>query len=337
MKVTISDVARLAGVSTATVSHTINNTRYVSGETKEKVYQAIAELGYTPDASARSFRTGKKKTIGFIVPDISNKFSATMIEAVEHQLSARGYHLIIANTKENMEREENTIRLLTAGLVDGLLIASTIDDFARFDSLIPAGFPVVLVDRTFEEKKYSSICVSNFQPIYRSVCRLAGKGVRRVGIIGGLPRLSTTKERILAHQQAVADCGLEQEEGLIQYGDSMENSARVCLEALLERKCDALIVCQGLMSLETISYLNLKNIRLAEDIDLVSFVDYDYDFYQLYSSRMDSIIQPVEELGAAAGEQILRRVEEPEAPVFEKVLTSAYKPCDLSSQSRSDR
>lgn len=337
MKVTISDVARLAGVSTATVSHTINNTRYVSQETKEKVYQAIAELGYTPDASARSFRTGKKKTIGFVVPDISNKFFATMIEAVENQLSARGYHLIIANTKENMEREENTVRLLTAGLVDGLLIASTIDDFSRFDSLIPAGFPVVLVDRTFEEKKYSSICVSNFQPIYRSVCRLAGKGARRVGIIGGLPRLSTTKERIFAYQQAVADCGLVQEEGLIQYGDSMENSARACLEKLLERHCDALIVCQGLMSLETISYLNLKNIRLAEDIDLVSFVDYDYDFYQLYSSRMDSIIQPVAELGAAAGEQILRRVEEPDAPVFEKVLTSAYKPCGLAAQGRSDR
>ena len=337
MKVTISDVARLAGVSTATVSHTINNTRYVSQETKDKVYQAIEELGYTPDASARSFRTGKKRTIGFIVPDISNKFFATMIEAVENQLSAQGYHLIIANTKENMEREETNLRLLTAGLVDGLLVASTMDDFDRFDALIPPGFPVVLVDRTFEEKKYSSVCVSNFQPIYRSVCRLAGKGARRVGIIGGLPRLSTTKERIFAYQQAVADCGLVQEEGLIQYGDSMENSARTCLEKLLDRGCDALIVCQGLMSLETISYLNLKNIRLAEDIDLVSFVDYDYDFYQLYASRMDSIIQPVKELGVAAGEQILRRVEKPETPVFEKVLTSAYKPCDLSAQSRSDR
>ena len=76
MKVTISDVAKLAGVSTATVSHTINNTRYVSNETKEKVYRAIEELGYTPDASARSFRTGKKKIIGFIVPDIANKFFA---------------------------------------------------------------------------------------------------------------------------------------------------------------------------------------------------------------------------------------------------------------------
>ena len=99
MKVTISDVAKLAGVSTATVSHTINATRYVSSETKDKVYRAIQELGYTPDASARSFRTGKKKTIGFIVPDISNKFFGTMIESVENYLSAHGYHLIIAIPK----------------------------------------------------------------------------------------------------------------------------------------------------------------------------------------------------------------------------------------------
>ena len=118
---------KLAGVSTATVSHTINQTRYVSEETRDKVYAAIRELGYTPDASARSFRTGKKKTIGFVVPDISSKFFGTMIETAEDYLSAHGYHLIIANSKESMEREETNIRLLTAGLVDGLLVASTMD------------------------------------------------------------------------------------------------------------------------------------------------------------------------------------------------------------------
>ena len=270
---------------------------YVSSETKEKVYKAIAELGYTPDASARSFRTGKKRTIGFIVPDIANKFFATMIESVENYLSAHGYQLIIANTKEDMDREETNIRLLTAGLVDGLLIASTMDDFQRFDELIPAGFPVVLVDRTFETKKYSSVCVSNFQPIYRSVCRLAGKGDRRIGIIGGLPRLSTTVERISAYQQAMADCGLPEDPDLIRYGDSMEKSAAGCLEELLERKCDAIIVCQGLMASETIIYLHQKGIQLAQDIDLVSFVDYDAAVYALYADQMDTIIQPVEELG----------------------------------------
>lgn len=338
MKVTISDVARMAGVSTATVSHTINNTRYVSSETKEKVYRAIQELGYTPDASARSFRTGKKKTVGFIVPDIANKFFATMIESVENDLSAHGYHLIIANTKEDANREETNIRLLTAGLVDGLLIASTMEDFARFDQLIPAGFPVVLVDRIFDVKKYSSVCVSNFQPIYRSVCRLAGKGDRRIGIIGGLPRLSTTKERISAYQQAMADCGLPVEEGYIRYGDSMENSARDCLDELLEQACDAVIVCQGLMASETTIYLYKKDIQLGKDIDLVGFVDYDSNFYQLYSNQMDSIVQPVEELGRAAGEQILKRIERPEAPIFEKVLTSVYKPYDQpQAWSHSDR
>lgn len=329
MKVTISDVARLAGVSTATVSHTINSTRYVSGETKEKVYRAIAELGYTPDASARSFRTGKKKTIGFIVPDISNKFFATMIESVENYLSAHGYHLIIANTKENPEREETNIRLLSAGLVDGLLIASTMEDFSRFESLIPAGFPVVLVDRTFDTKRFPSVSVSNFQPIYRSVCRLAGKGDKRIGMIGGLPRLSSTKERIAAYQEAVADCGLPQDDLLIRYGNSMENSAQSCLDELLEQKCDALVVAQGLMASETVIYLLKKGLKLGEDIDLVTFVDYDSDINYLYSKQMDCIIQPVEKLGETAGELILRRIETPDAPAFEQVLTSTYQPCSM--------
>lgn len=328
MKVTISDVAKLAGVSTATVSHTINNTRYVSSETKEKVFSAIQELGYTPDASARSFRTGKKKTIGFIVPDISNKFFATMIESVEHYLSAQGYHLIVANTNEDMDREETNIRLLSAGLVDGLLIASTMDDFERFDALIPTGFPIVLVDRIFPTKKYSSVCVSNFQPIYRSVCRLVGRGDRRIGIIGGLPRLSTTQERISAYQQAVADCGLPDDTTLIRYGNSMENSACQCLDELLELDCDAVITTNGLMASDIIIYLLKKKEHPLDKLDLVSFVDYSSNFYQLYADRMDSIVQPVEELGVAAGEQILKRVEKPDAPIYEQVLTSSYKPHD---------
>lgn len=327
MKVTISDVARLAGVSTATVSHTINNTRYVSSDTKEKVYQAIAELGYTPDASARSFRTGKKKTMGFIVPDISNKFFGTLIESAENYLSTQGYHLIIANTKENMEREETNLRLLTAGLVDGLLIASTMDDFARLDALIPANFPVVLVDRTFDARKYSSVSVSCFQSIYRSVCRLAGKGKRRIGIIGGLPRLSTTKERVAAYRAAIADCGLPQNEDLIRYGDSMEDSAPPCLDQLLEQNCDAILVCQGLMASVTIAYLRGRSIRLGQDLEIVSFVDYDTHAYEFYYNQVDRIIQPVEELGRIAGEQILLRVEEPGTPVAERVLTSEYRPC----------
>ena len=118
----------------------------------------------------------------------------------------------------------------------------------------------------------------------------------------------------------------------------MENSAPACLDQLLEENCDAIIVCQGLMGGETIIHLHKRGIRLGQDIDLVSFVDYDSGIYQLYENQMDSIIQPVEELGLAAGEQILRRIEDPEARVFEKVLTSTYKPYNASpSWNHSDR
>lgn len=326
MKVTISDVAKLAGVSTATVSHTINSTRYVSEESKERVYTAISQLGYTPNASARSFRTGRKHTIGFIVPDISNKFFATMIEAVENTLAAQGYHLIIANTKENPEREEKNLRLLSAGLVDGLLVASTMDEFAQLERIIPNGFPVVLVDRVFETKKYPSVCVSNFQPIYRSVCRLATKGAKRIGIIGGLPRLSSTKERINAYEQAIVDCGLTLDPNLICYGDSMENCAQGCLNSVLEQGCDALLVCQGLMATQIIMQLNKKGLTPGKDLELVTFVDYTSEFDQMYASTLDCIIQPVEALGRVAGEQILNRIENPDAPVVEESLSSTYRP-----------
>ncbi|MBE6964248.1 MAG: LacI family transcriptional regulator [Ruminococcaceae bacterium] len=329
MKVTISDVAHLAGVSTATVSHTINNTRYVSAETREKVSQAIATLGYTPDASARSFRTGRKQTVGFIVPDISSKFFGNMIEAVETYLSARGYHLIIANTKEDADREETHLRLLTAGLVDGLLVASTMEDFERFDRLIPNGFPVVLVDRIFDTKKYPSVCVSNFQPIYRSVCRLAGKGRRRIGIIGGLPRLSSTKERISAYREAMQDCGLPVEEALIRYKTAEEDSARRCLDELLEQKCDAIIVCRTSIAGEALVYVHKRDIRLPDELELVTFLDYDSSLNRIYAGQVDCIVQPVEELGRAAGEQILDRIEKPDAPFFEKTLTSAYQPSGM--------
>ena len=117
----------------------------------------------------------------------------------------------------------------------------------------------------------------------------------------------------------MADCGLPQDDLLIRYGNSMENSAQSCLDELLEQKCDALVVAQGLMASETVIYLHKKGLKLGEDIDLVTFVDYDSDINYLYSKQ----------LGETAGELILRRIETPDAPAFEQVLTSTYQPCSM--------
>ena len=123
----------------------------------------------------------------------------------------------------------------------------------------------------------------------------------------------TTKRRGGARDDSTLNIGLNRRE----------------LDELLERKCDALIVCQGLMASETVIYLHKKGLKLGEDIDLVTFVDYDSDINYLYSNQMDCIIQPVEKLGETAGELILRRIETPDAPAFEQVLTSTYQPCSM--------
>ena len=109
----------------------------------------------------------------------------------------------------------------------------------------------------------------------------------------------------------------------------MENSAQQCLDELLDQKCDAIVVAQGLMASETVIYLHEKGLQLNKDIDLVTFVDYDSNINHLYSNQMDCIVQPVEKLGETAGELILRRIETPDAPAFEQVLTSTYQPCSM--------
>ena len=106
----------------------------------------------------------------------------------------------------------------------------------------------------------------------------------------------------------------------------MEDSAPPCLNQLLEQGCDAILVCQGLMASVTIAYLRGKGVQLPEGLEIVSFVDYDTHAYEFYYQKVDRIIQPVEELGREAGEQILTRVEQPDAPVAERVLTSVYRP-----------
>ena len=119
MKTNMRDVARHSGVSIATVSHVLNQTRHVSAETTRRVMASVKELGYVPNSLARSFKMGKRNLIGCIIPDISNHFWSMIIDEIETYLAAQGFHLIIANTKEDEQRELDSIALLSSGIVAG--------------------------------------------------------------------------------------------------------------------------------------------------------------------------------------------------------------------------
>lgn len=325
-KVSIRDVARHAGVSTATVSHVINNTRFVKDETRLLVQKSIEELHYSPDATARSFKTGKKNLIAFIVPDISNAFFATLIEEVETVISREGFKLLVINTKETKTREADNLKLLSSGIVDGFILASTMESCSEISGLVPANIPVILVDRDLPGSPYDSVTVANYQSVYKSVEYLLQKGHSKIGFMTGLPRLSTTKERLEAYRDAMEKHQLFSDD-LVCAGTSMTALVAENLDKLLSRGCTALVISNNIMAIEAMMILNQRGIR--DTIELVGYKDSEQAQYGL--QHMSLIHQPVVDLGRAAGKQLLERLAHPDLPVQKLLLHADFIPQESKS------
>ncbi len=319
-KTSMREVASLAGVSVATVSHVINNTRFVSEKTRHRVLDSIQKLDYSPDQMARIFKTGRKYLIGFIVPDIANIFFARIIEEIEGVIGRKGYRLIVSNTKETQEREAENIRMLASGIVDGLIVASTMDDYAQLQPLIPDELPMVFVDRTLANCPYDMVTISNYRAVYTAVETLISAGHERVGYITGLPRLSTTKERFSAYQDAMSAHHLPVEECFVCVGNSMRSGAEQYVEKLIDAGCTALIVSNNIMADDVLFYLNEHNLR--NQIALVGYNDSDYPQYGM--RHIHTVCQPAADLGRAAGMRMLERIADPTQQTKEIILQATF-------------
>lgn len=314
------DVAEHAGVSIATVSHVINGTRYVSDETAARVQNSIQVLGYVPDPIGRIFKTGKKNLIGFIVPDISNPVWAVIIEEVESMLAAHGYKLIIINTKEDEQRELENIHLLASGIADGLIIASTSSDFDVIRSVVSESFPMVFIDRTLLNCPCDTIIPQDYDAIYEGVESFILSGHRRIGIITGLIRLSTSQSRLNAYKAAMEHYQLPIEPEYIQYGNSLARSSVLLLPPLLEAKCTALVVSNNIMTDDVLQYLDEHGIEIGAEISILGQGIENNLNYGL--QKMNLLVQPSAEIGRKAGEQILNRINQPQMPIQNIILYS---------------
>ena len=321
-KARISDVARLAGVSTATVSHVINNTRFVSEATRQRVLQSIAELDYSPNEMARILKTGKKKLIGFIVPDISNEYFSALIEEVERTVASQSYKLIVTNTRENEQNELDSVRALTSGMVDGLLVASTAHSFKALRDAVPEDFPVVLVDRTFPDSTFSSLIISSHRAVYQGVTAMIEKGHQNIGYIAGLQHISTAIERLRAYKDALNDSHIPIREDLICFGDSLHNSGNLYVGQLLERGCTAIAVSNNAMAEDVIYYCHKHGVVIGKDVDIRTSNLDDRRYY--YLGKMGYVRQPALELAQAAGQQIMDCIANPNAPAKDKIFQATY-------------
>lgn len=313
MKVTMRAVAQHAGVSVATVSHVINNTRAVSEPVRKAVQDSIESLQYMPHQVGRSLKTGVRNLIGFVVPDISNPVWSLIIEEVESELSELGYKLIINNTKESENREIENLKMLSSGIVDGIIVASTISDFSKLSAVLPKYLPVVFIDRTIADCPYDTVTLNDFNAVYEGVERFILAGHKRIGIITGLMRLSTSQVRLDAYRSAMSHYGIEVEDGFVQFGNSLAKSAVPLVQRILQLNCTALVVSNNAMASDVLHYLDMQKENSKNELAILGQgVEGDLN-YNL--RRMDLIVQPSAELGRAAGRRIVERIKNPETPI----------------------
>lgn len=318
----IIDVAKVAGVSTATVSHVINNTKQVSPATKKKVENTIKALNYKPNIAARSFKTGKMNLIAFVVPDIANPFFSTLIEEIETVLAEKGYKLMILNTKETKKREIDIISAVSRGMVDGFIIASTMENFSELKPVLPQNIPVVFIDRKLPNCPFSTIIVDCHTATCQGVEALIKRGHKRIGYITGLPRISTTMDRLQAYEETMNKYKLL-DKTLIKVGDSMSHCVDSHLTSLLEHNCTAIVIANNVMANEAMMLMAHKGILPGRDIELLGFKDSDIAQYGL--QHMSLVCQPTVELGRVAGKQMLNLLDDPTLPVVSIILNATYK------------
>ncbi len=217
---TTKDVARRAGVSMSTVSHVLNATRFVAPERRERVLSAMRDLGYEPNAVARSLRVNRSRAIGLIISDIGNPFFTAVVRGVEDAAQAAGYIVILCNSDEDPDKEETYLRQLRSNRVDGLILAPAGVAHAYLRALVRQASPVVFIDREVPTLEVSAVVLANEPAAHAAVDHLIKLGHRRIGMIIGRPPVSTTDQRRAGYERALVEAGVAIDPRLIKEGGS---------------------------------------------------------------------------------------------------------------------
>ncbi|MEW2562858.1 LacI family DNA-binding transcriptional regulator [Streptomyces griseorubiginosus] len=345
---TMADVARTAGVSVATVSHVLNGTRPVLPHTRQAVLDAVDELGYTPNTLARSLVTSRTRSIGLAVSAISNPYFTEILQGVEAGALEHGYSLLIADPHDDPEHERKVIQLLHERRVDGMIVAPSADPRELVAYLTRHEVPTVFLDRVVEgaggvdgpmdadagterretpsggPRRFDQVCAESTRPMAELVTHLAGLGHRRIGLVAGLPGLSTTAERIAGYRQGLTASGLPYDPHLIVHGDSESAGAEVATAALLALPTPptALVTANNTMTIGTLRTLRERGLSVPDDLALCCFDDFAWA--DLFAPRLTAIAQPSREIGTEAVRLLLDRLAAPDRPTRTLRLPCAF-------------
>jgi LacI family transcriptional regulator len=302
---TINDVAKRAGVSTMTVSRVINNSSYVSQETRERVEQAVAELGYVPNALARSLHFKESKTIALVLTDITNPFFTTVARGVEDIASEQGYSVIFCNTDESQSEETRYVNILLQNQIGGVLLVPASGVETTVSLLQARGTPVVVLDRRVSEVCVDTVRCDSEQGAYDLIQHLLGLGHRNIAVLCGPQIVSTAIDRVAGCYRALADSGLDASAAHVYYDHfTQESGYQMTRQALATQpRPTALFATNNFIAIGAFGALRDAGLRVPDDISVVAFDDLPPAL--VIDPFLTVAAQPAYEMGQKAAELLL--------------------------------
>ncbi len=334
---TIRTVADLAGVSTATVSHVINETRVVSAPLTARVLDAMEQLHYHPDVVARSLRRRETLTLGLLVPSVEIPFFAVVAKDVEAAASEFGYSVILCNSGWSLDRECQYINNLIARRVDGFLCISMDMTAEHIAPLLRRDTPVVLFDEgTMPGIELDAIEIDNFQGAYDAMVHLLDLGHRRIGCVTGIGASPLNDARIHGYRQALGQAGIPFDVSLLHEGDYSAESGLAHGRVLLQspEPPTAVFAFNDLMAMGVMQAAHEQGLHIPTDLAVIGFDGLPLTAFT--SPPLSTIEQPVSAMSAAAIGMLLDRIRgnaptEPRVKTFTATLVARASTVGYSS------
>jgi LacI family transcriptional regulator len=313
---TIRDVARLAGVSTATVSATINQSARVSEALQARVLDAVRQLGYAPDGIARSLKKGRTQLIGLVIADITNPFFAELVHVIGNAAQRAGYAVLLCDTDQDPEKERLYLQLMRTHRADGVILTPTGGGGDYAAALGGLGLPLILLDRSVPGVTADAVLLDNRQGARLATRHLLELGHRRIAAITGPAHLSAGAERLQGFVEAFAELGLAPDPALIREADFREQGGLEACLSVMGRpdRPSALFVANNHMLIGVMRGLTQLGLACPADVSVAS-ID-DFPWANAFTPRLTTVRQPVREMGETALRLLLERLggTAPDAP-----------------------
>ncbi|MBC1591885.1 LacI family transcriptional regulator [Listeria welshimeri] len=313
-KTSIKDIAKLSGVSVATVSRVINDNGRFSEETRQKVLAVIKETNYQMNFSAKSLRMNKSFSVGILVPDISNYFFSSVVQQMEAILFEQGYSTIICNTGRNLDKELAYLNMLESKMVDGLIVISGADEFGFNYSNAENGIPYVCIDRQPKDKKDTIFISSNhYQGAFEATEALIHAGAKSPVIFMHSRQSSSAKERLKGFQDALKKNNIQMDPELsiftmdLQKPDYQKNIATFVQKA---KKIDGIFAINDHIAIELLNFLPTIGKKIPDDIKLIGFDDTPQCNYTV--PKLSSVKQNIPEIAQITVHNLISIIKNPE-------------------------